>query len=443
MKRFIQSVLVEWKNSSHRRPLLLRGARQVGKTYLVREFAKAHYKNLIEVNFELQPEFKKIFETPDATQIIQNLNLLFGANHISPHHSLIFLDEIQQCPKAITAFRYFYENQPDYHIMGAGSLLEFVFKSEELSVPVGRLDYLFMHPLTFEEFLVAIGEPNLQEFLNSLKPNQNISEAVHHKLLKSFKQYTLVGGMPAAVSIFLEDPVQGDYQKTHLSVLQTYRDDFGKYASRAKQGHLQDVFDKTPSLVGKVYKYSHVNKDVPTREIKGAFELLVQAGVITRVFKTSGHALPLMKEVDGKKFKTLFLDAGLMQTSCGLTKDIALSSDLLLVYAGAIAEQVIGQNLLTLGLPYKRPEAFFWNRDKKSSQAEIDYLLAVESKIIPVEVKSGKTGSLKSMRLFLQENPKSPFGVRFSGLPFSFYDHVLSIPLYAVGQVKRLVEQLI
>lgn len=443
MNRIIESILIKWKNDSHRKPLLLRGARQVGKTYLVREFAKTHYKNFIEINFELQPEFKKIFQTADATRIIQNLNLLFGTHLIQPQHSLIFFDEIQQCPKAITSLRYFYENHPSYHIMGAGSLLEFVLKSEELSIPVGRLDYLFMHPLTFEEFLGAIGEPNLQEFLNSLKPNQEIPEIIHDKFLKLFKQYTLVGGMPAAVNIFLEDPVQGDYQKTHFSILQTYRDDFGKYASYAKLSHLQDVFDKTPSLVGQIYKYSHVNKDVPTREVRGAFDLLVQASVITRILKTSGYSLPLRKEIDEKKFKALFLDIGLMQTSCGLTKDIALTTDLLSVYSGSVAEQVIGQNLLTLSLPYIRPEVFFWSRDQKSSQAEIDYLLVVNSKIIPVEVKSGKTGSLKSMRFFLQEHPQSPFGVRFSQLPFSFYDHILSVPLYAVGQIKRLVEQLI
>jgi hypothetical protein len=290
--------------------------------------------------------------------------------------------------------------------------------------------------------LLAKNESRLSGFLNEMGIDSKIpkiNDAVHEKLLKLFKDYLIVGGMPEAVDQHVRGPASVDFSKTHLSILQTYRDDFGKYAKRSRLDLLQKVFQTAPSLVGQVFKYSHVDRNSQSRDVKGALQLLEKAGIVTRVLSTSGHGLPFLKDADEKNFKVIFLDVGLMQKSCGLEADIALATDFLQINAGAVAEQVVGQELLAQQDPHEEPALFYWSREKRGSQAEVDFLTARGQEIIPVEVKSGKTGSLKSLKIFLQEHPKSPFGVRFSQHPPSFHDRVLSLPLYAVGQARRLL----
>ena len=439
MKRDIeQPALLHWKNSSDRKPLLIRGARQVGKTYVVKSFAAAHFDHLVEINFELRPELKKIFDTLDPEVIIKNLKLVLN-QPIEPGKTLLLLDEIQDCPRAIMALRYFYEKNPQLHVIGAGSLLEFSLNAQGFKMPVGRVTYLYLQPLSFEEFLAAVNEKELRATLAKIDLHHPPSESVHERLLKLLGEYFLVGGMPAVINSYLANRSSVEYQNQQLSLLQTYRDDFGKYASRAKHIYLQKVFSTAPAMVGKRYKYSHVDSDIQSRELKEALHLLNQAGIVHQVTAASAHGLPL--EPHENKFKIIFLDTGLMQRGCGLDAEIAMAKDFLAVNAGALAEQFVGQELLGSMNPHEDRRLFFWARDKKNSQAEVDYLIVHRSHPVPIEVKSGKTGSLKSLKVFMTEH-RSKIGIRISQQSFSCYDNVLSIPLYAVGQIHRLLDQL-
>lgn len=440
MKRFVQKHLKKWQNNPNRKPLLLRGARQVGKTYTVREFAKENFTHFFEINFELRPELKKIFEKLDAKEIVRNLNLSSGAQ-IVPGKTLLFLDEIQECPQAISSLRYFHENFPELHVMAAGSLVEFALDAKNLHMPVGRVSYLHMYPMSFGEFICALGHENLYEYLAELTLKTKINEAVHDKLMELFRKFLIVGGMPEVVKIYLQNADSLQFQETQLSLLQTYRNDFGKYASRAEITYLQKIFNTAPSLVGQIYKYSHVDPDTQARELKNALHLLAQANVITKILSTSGHGLPFLKDAQEKKFKIIFLDVGLMQRACGLDGALATTKDFISINSGAVAEQFVGQQLLTCRNPHETPELFFWSRAKKSSQAEVDFLTSWQTHIIPIEVKSGKTGTLKSLKLFLKEH-HAPFGIRFSQHPLSYHDQVLSIPLYAVENMFELISNL-
>ncbi len=439
MKRDIeQTALLHWKNSPDRKPLLIRGARQVGKTYVVKSFATAHFDRLVEINFELRPELKKVFDTLDPEAIIKNLKLVLN-QPIEPGRTLLFLDEIQDCPRAIMAMRYFYETIPQLQVIGAGSLLEFSLNAQGFKMPVGRVTYLYLQPLSFEEFLTAVDEKELRRTLVEIDLNHPPSEAVHERLLKLLGEYLVIGGMPAVVNSYLANRSSVEYQNWQLSLLQTYRDDFGKYAPRTRHTYLQKVFSTAPAMVGRRYKYSHVDSDIQSRELKEALHLLNQAGILYKVTAASAHGLPL--EPHENKFKIIFLDTGLMQRSCGLDAEIAMAKDFLAVNAGALAEQFVGQEMLCSMNPHEDRKLFFWARDKKSSQAEVDYLMVHRSHPVPIEVKSGKTGTLKSLRAFMTEH-RSKIGLRISQQPFSCYDNVLSIPLYAAGQIHRLLDHL-
>lgn len=438
MKRIIFQELLAWKNASRHKPLLLRGARQIGKTFIA-ETLGAEFSSCVTINFELQPDFKKHFDSLDPFQILKRLSLFAG--HITPGKTLLFLDEIQECPQAITALRYFYEKLPDLHVLGAGSLLEFALEAENFSMPVGRVESLFMQPFSFEEFLAALGFTKLCDYLGELTLAGGMDTALHGQMLALLKDYLIVGGLPEAIREFCDDRSQNKYHRSHLALLQGYRGDFGKYATKARFACLEKMFAAVPGLVGQRFKYSHVDRDVPSRDFKVALTLLEKAGVVKKVHAVSGHGLPFLKDAEERKFKMIFLDVGLMQCACGLEPQIVLAEDIMQTNMGAVTEQFVGQNLLTLGDPYADAGLYFWAKDVKQSQAEVDYLIEVDGVIYPVEVKSGKTGWLKSLKRFLKEHPKSPFGIRLSGHELSYHDHVLSIPLYAVNQLKRLVRE--
>lgn len=439
MKRHLeQTALANWKDAKNRMPLLLRGARQVGKTYLVRHFAKESFTNLVEINFEFQPGLCQLFNNLDPMEIVRNINLTLNT-HIEMGKTLLFFDEIQDCPQAITALRYFYEKMPELHVIGAGSLLEFALSEKGFKMPVGRVQYLHLQPLSFEEFLTATHEDQMVDYLQQISLREAVSPVVHEKLLKLLREYLLIGGMPAVVNTYLADKTSPEYQNRQTLILQTFRNDFGKYATRAKQVYLQKVFSSAPTMVGKRYKYSHVEADTPSRELKEALFLLCRAGLITRVTAVSAHGLPFLPNEN--KFKILFLDTGLMQRGCKLDAQIAQADDFLAINSGALAEQFVGQEFLADMDPHEDRGLFFWVRDKKNSQAEVDYLFVYQGEIIPVEVKSGKTGTMKSLKLFM-EGHESKIGLRFSGQPLSFCEKILSIPLYAVRQARRLVAEL-
>lgn len=437
MNRSIDNQLLSWKTDPFRKPLLIRGARQVGKSFSVREFAKAYFKTCIEINFELQPKFKKCFDDLDPTRINESVSLLTKTS-IVPGETLLFLDEIQECPQAITALRYYYEMLPDLHVIAAGSLLEFVMESEKIHVPVGRIQYLFMNPMSFSEFAQALGESKLGEVVADPLRLAKLNPAVHEHALDLLRKYCLVGGMPAVVNAYVESRDLATCSRVQSAITQSYRDDFGKYASRANHKYLDQIFISVPKMVGEKFKYSKVDAEVPSRDLKEALLLLEKAFVVRRVRQTSGTALPLEAGADDRNFKAIFVDIGLMQNLCGMTEEIAISEDILAVYKGAIAEQFVGQELIAAQDSYTKPALFYWARHAPGSTAEVDYLVALHAKIIPVEVKSGASGRLRSLHLFMKEF-KSYCGVKASLAPFAHQHSLYDIPLYAVGRLSNLL----
>ncbi|MCB1177709.1 MAG: ATP-binding protein [Leptospiraceae bacterium] len=436
MKRRIYKNLLDWKNSKERKPLLIRGARQVGKSHLIKNFGKKNYKKFLEVNFELYPEVSNFFNSLNPEEIIKNLSIYF--NQEITNGTLIFFDEIQECPQAITSLRYFYELKPELHVIGAGSLLEFVLNSSEINIPVGRIEYLFMYPLSFIEFLETLNENLLIELLQKAKSEKEINPVIHQKLLKLYRDYTYIGGMPEAMSNYTEERNYPQIKKIQTSLLQTYRDDFGKYSNLAKHKYLHKVFLKAPSLIGKIIKYSEIDRETPSRELKEALSLLEYAGLITRITSTTHPELPLSVYSKENQFKIHFLDIGLVIRAMLLEYTVVHSENIMGTYSGGLAEQFVLQELAAYNDPYEKREMYFWKRDKRGSSAEIDTLIVYNSIIIPVEVKSGKTGSLKSLQLYKKlYNPN--ICIRYSEHQLSFYDSILSIPLYMISETNRLL----
>jgi uncharacterized protein len=442
MNRNINDALEAWKNSRIRRPLLIRGARQVGKTHSVEWFAKKNFKNYTLVNFEERPEMAACFASLKVQDILEKISLLTRTD-IRAGETLLFLDEIQECPQAILALRYFYEKMPDLHVIGAGSLVEMVFKSENFRMPVGRISSIFMDPLTFGEFLDAMGHERLSEYLGRVEMAAGIDPVLNEELTRLLRKYLVVGGMPAVVAAYADNATPEEIKTLQATILQTYQADFAKYASTSQHKYLKEVFAAMPGLVGNQVKYTRINPHMQSRDLKNALSLLEEARCLYQVRHSSGHGLPLGAQTNPKKFKLLHLDVGLMQRALGLDAALHLDRDIMAVNRGSVAEQFVGQQLLTTANPYDERALFYWSRARKSSQAEVDYLVPLADRVFPVEVKSGKTGKLKSLRLFLDEHPESPFGIRFSPHELSWHNDVLSIPLYMAGHWPRLVEEIL
>lgn len=440
MFRTVETELKNWKCRKNRLPLIIRGARQVGKSYVVQKFGNELFENVLVVDFEFQSEFSQCFESLDPQKIVNRLELMTGTS-ISEGKTLLFLDEIQQCPRAIMALRYFKEKMPGLHVIAAGSLLEFVMNETDFSFPVGRVQFLYMSPLSFSEFLLNMRESKVLDFLSNVTIQEGIPSEIHHKLLELLRLYFVIGGMPAAVRTYLETDSLSECRKIHLSLLQTSQNDFGKYASKAEYKYLQLLFKKAPSLATTHFKYVNVSNEIKSREIKRALEQLSYAGLINRVYATAASGIPIFAQLKENRFKILFLDIGLLHTAHKVDINELWEKDILQVHSGRLAEQFVGQQLLSMGDLYENPQLFFWKRESKNSSAEVDYLLTVGSGIIPIEVKAGKTGRLRSLQIFMQEK-NSSLGVKVSMSPLSQENSILSLPLYMLDQLPRLVSSL-
>ena len=445
--------LKEWAAQSPLKPVVIRGARQVGKSTLVREFARSAQLSLVTVNFERNPEFREAFVFRDPTRILSTLTLLTG-QPVTAGTSLLFLDEIQAAPEALAALRYFHEEMPELHVVAAGSLLELALADTRFSMPVGRVEYLHLGPMDFEDFLAAMGHPelaaHLREFSLSDLNEGTIPRPVHRKYLDLLRQYWVVGGLPEAVSVYVQS---GDFMRVsrvQQSVVATYRDDFDKYSHGTMKGRIQMVFDKLPGMVGRKFKYVQVSRDHRAAELAEALRHLCMARVACKVHHTSANGVPLAAEVDERRFKCLYMDVGLMCAALHLNILDLGKEDLTLVNGGAIAEQFIGQHLLYSGPRYETPVLHYWTREARNAAAEVDYLMTTGRHVVPVEIKAGTTGSLRSLHQFLKEKNRG-FALRFNadvpsllrdskGMPNGGgidYD-LLSLPLYMVGQARRL-----
>lgn len=435
MIRDIEKTLIEWKNNNRRRPILLRGARQVGKSYTVRAFGQKYFKNIIEIDFELNPKFINCFSSLEPHEINQKISVLTQQD-ITAGDTLLFFDEIQKCPAAIKALRYYFEKMPGLHVIGAGSLLELIIGFENLEMPVGRIQYMYMHPMSFGEFCTALGEQRMRDLLSNQKFDNTIDDAMHNHALDLLKKYYVIGGMPAVIDEYIATGDIMQCQRIQEAIIQTYRDDFGKYANIVKHKFLQKVFDAIPRMVGEKFKYSKVDNDIPSRELKEALELLERAGIMHKVKATSGEGLPLEAGIKERHFKTIFLDIGLMQNVCGYRGDILQTNDILAIHRGAVAEQFVGQELVATTDSYTKAGLYYWIREAKSSNAEVDYLITKGSKVIPLEVKSGPKGKLRSLSLFMKQYC-SIQGIVVSQEKYSMQENVIFIPLYALAWLQN------
>lgn len=443
MKRLIETDLIQWKDSPERLPLILRGARQVGKSYTAETFGQKYFSNILTINFEEKPYFCSCFESLEVDSIVKRLAHLSGQN-IIPGETLLFLDEIQNCPSAIRALRYFKEKLPNLHVIAAGSFLEFVLEDEPIiSFPVGRVQFMNMKPLSFMEFLDAIGQGGIKEILSSMSLlESSLAPDLHQHLLGFVREYYFVGGMPAAVVKFIQSHSYSALQHIHASILDAYRLDLAKYAKKNQYKNLHVLFEKIPELTGQHFKFSKIDPHAsnPARDYKYALHKLELARVIQLVYRSDANGLPLKAEIDDKKFKTFFLDIGLLQYALEIdTSD--RTSQLADIHRGVMAEQFVAQELLAYVDPYLDRHLFYWDRQREGGSSEVDFVVNMANQIIPIEVKAGSAGKLKSLLQFLTVK-NSKIGVKISEAPLSLDRNILSVPFYLIHQLTRLIAQL-
>jgi len=322
-------------------------------------------------------------------------------------------------------------------VIGAGSLLEFALHSQTLHFPVGRTQFLFLHPLSFQEFLLALGEKELYAYLKKVTWEAPPFSEVHHKLLNLTKLYTQIGGMPAVVLKYLETRSILACQNLQTALLRAYREDLAKYTTQAAFRYLQRIYEKIPAFVAKRVKYVKLDPDVRSRELRVALDHLSLSGLIRKIHATSASGLPLALQADDNKFKLLFLDIGLWQRSLGIVHT-SENGDLLDGYEGALAEQFVGQELIAYQPPTDEGTLYYWQREDGKIGAEIDYLTVIDNHLVPIEVKAGSKGKLKSLFQFL-EGKKLERGVRISSAPLQLEGRIASIPFYLVGELARLL----
>lgn len=452
-KRIIDHYLSEWASRDTRKPILLRGARQVGKSSAVRHLGQ-QFKNYVEINFEMEPQYKAIFK-PDlnVSRIVMQIAALSGSR-IEEGETLLFMDEIQECPEAIMSLRFFKENLPKLHVIAAGSLLEFAL-AELPTFGVGRIHSMFMYPMTFDEFLLANKEDLLLEARNGASALSPLPDPLHERLVNLLRTYMLVGGMPECVAKWVETHNYLLCQEVQDDILVSYEDDFPKYKKKADVNLLRNILRSAAIQATKKFVYSKVG-DYKNIEVKNALDLLILAGLLIPVTHTSANGLPLGSEADHSYRKILFFDCGLMLRLLGITTgdtttlatQILTSTAADLVNKGTIAELVVGLEMLHYMTPNLRHELYYWVRLSKNSLAEIDYLLPFHLQILPIEVKAGSQGGMKSLWSFMREKHLTE-AIRCSLENFGSFSHtdkedgdtarnVSVIPLYAVSQIIKI-----
>ncbi len=449
MKRTCISFLKEWLDSPTRKPLVIRGARQVGKTYLVRQFAKDQQRTLFEVNLEKETQLALLLQSNNPDQMLLNLSAVFEQD-IDPQNCILFFDEIQAAPELLAKLRWFAEDMPHLAIIAAGSLLEFALEDHTFSMPVGRIQYMHLEPLSFVEFLQAQNKKQLLEYFGSYRWDSEVPLVIHEKAMALFKEYLIVGGMPAAVSHWAQNRSLKAIHQIHHDLLATYRDDFSKYSGRIATQRLDETLMAVPRFLGQKLFYSRVNPS--GQSIKHALDLLCKARLCHRVRSTVANGLPLGAELQERYSKVIHLDVGLCSKALGLSLDqLVMIHELNLINKGGIAEQVVGQLLRTRAPVYVEPSLYYWNRTEKGASAEVDYLIDHKTTIIPIEVKAGSTGTLKSLHLFMKLKQLGTAVRINSGPPQrtniqikdgdSTYDYtLLSLPFYLIGELTRLLD---
>lgn len=456
--RVLEQQLDRWFEKKPRKPLVLRGARQVGKSTLVRQWVANQQRRLAEVNLERHPRLDAIFQTNDVAKILRELEVVAGISLASPD-VVLFLDEIQATPYALSALRYFYEERPDLPVVSAGSLLEFVVADHQFSMPVGRVEYLHVGPLTFTEFLGALGEGMLQTVIQDFRGGGAIPDMAHEHLMERQREFLFVGGMPEAVMRYQQHRSPLEARAVHRSIVQTYQDDFAKYGGVAKSKLLlQKVLDLFPRIIGRKVKYSAISPDHRAADLKGAIDRFVKAHLIMACHHTDCSGLPLKAGRDERIYKLFFLDVGLLNYLCGLEwTDISQLTVRELIHEGSLAEQFVAQHLAYHTGGVEPPELFYWLRESRRQNAEVDFVHSVDRTILPIEVKAGKSGALKSLQQLVGQrhlaialrfdlNPPSVQHVAHHltgsahGTPVVAFT-LVSWPLYLVEHIREVVSQ--
>lgn len=437
MYRFINSYLNQWTTENGRKPLILRGARQVGKTFAVRTLGQG-FANYVEINCEAQLKDCELIFNKDLNpeRILKELSLLTGQS-IIPGETLLFLDEIQMIPQAILALRYFYENVPELHVIGAGSLLEFAL--EQVGMPVGRVDSFYLYPVTWLEFLLAKKENLLFSEIAQHDLDAPMAEPIHNKLLGLLGEYMALGGMPEVLHCWIEENDPQRCFKIQQSLLDSYRQDFEKYAKKYQLKYIDTLFDQVPRQLGTKFKFSDLPGDYRKRELQPCFDLLVKAGVVHPVYRTSGQGIPLGADADLNQFKVLFLDIGMAQAMLGLDlKSWVFNPSSAFVNQGEIVESFVGQEILAYAHAFHKQKMFYWQKENRTSHAEIDYLVEIQNHVVPIEVKSGTRGRLRSLNEYMVQHPGTPYAMRFSAHNYSSHEGLHSYPLYAIAKALKI-----
>ena len=434
MKRSVLKTLTEWKNSKNRKVLLLRGARQVGKTYVARELGKT-FKYFVEVNFEKSSDIHLFFEQNfDSDRICANLSAYFGIP-IVEEETLLFFDEIQSCPKAIQALRFFYESKPALHVIAAGSLLEFVL-ADLPSWGVGRIRSVFMYPMSFDEFLLANNQNILLEMKREANAVNPLNSAFHNKLNDFLRKFLLIGGMPEAVKTYANNNT--DFvaiQRVLSDISLSYFDDFAKYKKRSPLLRLREVMGSVVKQTGGKFVYSRTGALSNPVQAKEALDLLEMAGLVHKAYHSSGQGIPIAAEVNHKKFKALLHDTGIFLQNTGLKlSEFLIAENIDMLNKGNLAEMFVGLELVKYADVHERIQLYYWHREQRGSSAEVDFLIEQGNSIVPVEVKSGTSGKMQSMNLFLNER-KLQKGIRVTLENFSKYGKIDVCPLYAVSNL--------
>ena len=432
MERLILKKLLAWKNSPYRKPLILKGVRQVGKTWILKEFGKRYYENTAYFNFDENEEYKQFFETTkDVERILQNLMLASGQK-ILPEKTLIVFDEVQDCPKVINSMKYFCENAPQYHIACAGSLLGIALH-EGTSFPVGKVDFLKLFPLSFKEFLMATGKERFAALLN--KQDYPMITSFKQTYIDVLKQYYFVGGMPEAVQSFAENKDFNEVREIQKRILAAYEQDFSKHAPNEIVPKIRMLWNSIPSQLArenKKFVYGLVREGARAKDYETAILWLSDCGLVHKISRVNAAGIPLKAYEDLKAFKLFLVDVGLLGCMAGLRQRTLLDgNDLFIEFKGALTEQYVCQQLKTiedLGI-------YYYTNDRGS--CEIDFIVDAGEQVIPVEVKAETNLRAKSLKTY-QEKFTPEIAVRTSMADFKKEDRLVNLPLYAVEQIAEL-----
>ena len=434
MKRLFLEQLQQWKNSPGRKPLILRGMRQTGKTWCLQEFSRTAFPGGIRlIDFELSRKWQTVFEADlDPQRILTELELLLGQPIRAGQNILVF-DEVQQCPRALESLRYFYEKMPDLHVAAAGSLLDFALES--ISFPVGRVQFLDLFPMTFSEYLLATGNTPLADLF--LAPPRPVPAAIHETLIQELRRYWMIGGMPKCVQTWVNTKSILEVRTEQNNLLSAFQQDFSKYTPKVDRHCLETVWEHAAKSVGNQLAYARLAPDYSGITNKKAFQVLSMARLLRPVHAASAAGLPLGCATT-PRIKTILGDIGLMQSVCHRTAtDEWGQPDLLAIYRGSLAEQFVGQELTASFTAGHEPH--WWKREAKNSTAEVDYLVELDNGIQPIEINSGSAGSLKSLHQLLKDHPGCRDGIVLSCAPFSQLpeQRLKFIPLYFAGSLNH------